>query len=222
MSKRLRIAVIMLSLTACLLLVVAIWTRISSVSVPLSSIPLSSILSTSGQEEMQGTTSAVRMIDGEKEYVVPTGEALQRFFEVTKGNGATNIFLVDAPNDVSAIAVSATVFAGYRSVGVPVTLNQSNPPRGNHWLVVSLGVAGSSPTRWLVDSVTVNQGKIRFSYHKNAIGISTADIHNYFYWVPLGTCDYGVYYLELYETNLEAVTLSRRVEIQPPRQKKRR
>jgi hypothetical protein len=171
---------------------------------------------------MQSTFTGYRMVDGEKEFVVPTGEVLQQFFEVTKGNGATNVFLVDAPNDVSAIRISSTVVAGYRSADNPVTLNQSNPPTGNYWLVVCLGIAGSSPTRWFVDNVTVNEGRVRFNYRQNPIGMSTCDIHYYYYWVPLGKLDDGVYYLELYETNLRAVTLSRRVEILPPRQRKPR
>jgi hypothetical protein len=47
----------------------------------------------------------------------------------------------------------------------------------------------------------------------NPIGESTADIHYYYYWVPLGKLDDGVYNLELFDTDLKAVTLMRRVEI---------
>ncbi len=184
------------------------------------SIPLSSIISTSGQGELQATTAGYRMVDGEKQYVVPTGEALQHFFDMTKGNAASNVFLVDAPNDVSAMAVSSTVFAGYRSAEYPAVLNKPNPPRGNHWLVVFVGVAGSSPVSWIVDNVTVNDGKIRFGYHRNPIGASSLDIHYYYYWVPLGKLDDGIYSLELYDTKLKAVTLMRRVEILTPRRRR--
>jgi hypothetical protein len=189
---------------------------------PSVSIPLSAILSTSGQGELQGTFDGYRMVDGKKEFVVPTGEAIQHFFETTKGSGPSNIFLVDAPNDISAIGVSSMVFAAHWSADFPVTLNEPNPPRGNHWLVVFIGVGGSEPVRWSVDSVSVGKGIIRFNYHKNKIGESTCDIHYYYYWVPVGRLDDGVYDLELYDTSLKAITLLRRVEVQSPRPTKRR
>ena len=213
--RGLRITASAVRLIMCGLLVV-LWVR--SRGIP---IPLSSILSTSGQKDLQTATSTYRMVDGEKVYVVPTGAALEKLYEVTRGSGATSIFLVDAPNDVSAVALSGDVFAGYRSANVPVTLNKPNPPRGNHWLVVFLGIAGSGPTRWFVDSVTVDEGEIRFNYHRNPIGSSTADIHYYYYWVPLGKLDDGVYNLELYDSELRAVILMRRVEIQTPRHRPR-
>jgi hypothetical protein len=68
----------------------------------------------------------------------------------------------------------------------------------------------------------VGDGKIRFNYRTNQRGDTTCDIHYYYYWVPLGKLDAGVYYLELYDGSLDAVTLSRRIEIQPPRAKKLR
>jgi hypothetical protein len=178
-----------------------------------STIPLSSIISTSGQDELQATSSGIRTVDGKREYAYPIGEALQRFSEMTKGQGASNIFLVDAPNDSAAIAVSGSVFAGYRSADYPATLNQPNSPRGNHWLVVFAGIAGSGPVRWIVEDVAVSTGRIRFSYHKNPIGESTDDVHYYYYWVPLGKLEDGIYNLELYETKQKAVTLMRRVEV---------
>jgi hypothetical protein len=200
----------------CVLLI-ALWGRSPSVS-----IPLSSILSTSGQGDLQSTSSGYRMVEGEKVYVVPTGAALQHLTEITKGNGATNVFVVDAPDDISAIGLSSNVFAGYRSANVPVTLSKPDPPRGNHWLVVYLGIAGSGPVRWLVESVFVEKGRIRFNYHRDPSGISTADIHYYYYWVPVGKLNDGVYYLELYDTNLRAITLARRIEVESPRPRKRR
>ncbi len=176
-------------------------------------IPIASIISTNGQDGLQVATSGTRMVDGKQEYASPFGEALQRFFEATKGQGASNVFLVDALNASAAITVSGSVFAGYRSADRPATLNQPNPPRGNNWLVVYIGISGSNPIRWLVDSVTVDSGTIRFNYHMNPIGGSTADIHYYYFWVPLGDLKKDVYNLELYETELKAVTLMRRVEV---------
>ena len=192
--------------------VIVAWRGYGSEPKPVS-IPLSSILSTSGQADLQAVTPAYRIVNGKHKYVVPAGEALEQFLQATKGQGASNAFLVDAPNDVSAIAASSAVFAGYSSANSPVALNQPNPPRGNHWLVVFTGVAGSAPVRWTVDSVTVDSGRVRFNYHKAPMGISTADIHYYYFWVPLGKLADGIYNLELHETNLKAVSLMRRVEV---------
>jgi len=41
-------------------------------------------------------------------------------------------------------------------------------------------------------------------------------MHQYYYWVPLGKLDDGIYKLDLYDTTLKDVTLSRRVEIESP------
>jgi hypothetical protein len=168
---------------------------------------------TAGQGDLQPVTDAYRMVDNEKQYVVPTGAAFERFRDATKAYGTSNLFLVDAPIDVQAILVSSDALAGYRSVNFPVTLNQPNPPRGNNWLFVHLGIAGSSPVRFFVDSVLVDKGKIRFNYHRNPIGMSSMDIYYYCYWVPLGKLEDGVYNLELYDSAAKVVTLLRRVEV---------
>jgi hypothetical protein len=191
-------------------------TRKTAAQVPnarTSDIPLESIISTSGQAGLQATTSGAPIVGGKTEYVSPNGEALQHFLEVTKGQGASNVFLVDAPNGSAAITASGSVFAGYRSADTPANLDQPKPPRGNQWLVVFVGISGSNPVRWIVDSVTLDAARIRFNYHKNPIGVSTDDIHYYYFWVPTGNLSGGAYNLELYETELKAVTLMRRVEV---------
>jgi hypothetical protein len=38
-------------------------------------------------------------------------------------------------------------------------------------------------------------------------------MHRFYYWVPLGKLNPGVYAVELYDSGLEAVTLMRRVEV---------
>jgi len=176
------------------------------------SIALSSILSTSGQPELKTVTPAFRIVDGKQEFT-PTSGALKQRLESAKGQAASSVFLVDAPDEAAAITVSTRVFARYKSADYPATLDQPKPPRGNHWLVVFTGIAGSGPVRWIVDSVTIANGNVRFNYHKNQSGFSTDDIRYYYFWVPLGKLDDRAYELELYETNLKAITLMRRVDV---------
>jgi hypothetical protein len=78
---------------------------------------------------------------------------------------------------------------------------------------VFLGISGSSPTHWLVDSVKVQGEQVRFSYHVQGTGARTKDIHHYYYWVPLGALKRGRYTLELYDATLNEVTLMRRVDV---------
>lgn len=181
------------------------------------SIPLATILSTSGQGGLQPVSDGYQMVDGARQFIAPTGEAFERLREATKGGVAANIFLVDAFNDIEAILISKDGFLGYRSLSSPVILNDPRPSTDNYWLVVYLGIAGSSPVRWQVDSVVVNSQSIRFNYHRDPRGVTSLDIHDYFYWVPVGKLANGVYNLEMFDTSLKAVTLMRRVEIAPKR-----
>jgi hypothetical protein len=159
----------------CLLTTLAIsftlWARAAECVPPQPhQIPLSSIVTTSGQKELQ----SVHSVPPDGKLVFDFGPTLQRVLDLSNSSGASNTFLVDAPTIAFAIGATAEVFSG-RTANIPVTSNGPNPPRGNHWLVVYLGVAGSGPVRWIVDSVSVEGGIVRFSYHKSPIGRSTAD-----------------------------------------------
>lgn len=180
-------------------------------------IPLHSVVTTSGQNGLIGATAGYR--DGKP--VEEFGPLLRQILDANHFNGASNAFLVDAPSINDAMSASVGVLVGGRSALVPATLDMPNAPRGNHWLVVYLGVAGSGPVNWVLDSVSVETGRVQFNYHQHATGAETADINAYYYWVPLGKLDDGVCKLELYETGLKDVTLSRRVEIKSPESLKR-
>jgi len=162
---------------------------------------------------LQLSTTEYRILNGQQIYVVPTGPALEHFYAATKGGVAPNMFLVDAPDASSAIEKSSNVFAGDRSADIPVSVNQRNPARGSHWLVVFLGIAGSDPIRWYVDSVSVHHRQVRFNYHRNPMEDSSSDLHYYLYWVPLGTLEQGIYQLELCDVGVQAITVTRRVVI---------
>jgi hypothetical protein len=174
------------------------------------SIPLGSVVSTSRQPELQHAQQGTN----ERGYVVPYGNFLD---QLHRGDGgASNIYLVDAPTITGAVQVSTRVSAGAHTADWPATLNMPDPPRGNYWLVVFLGIRGSSPDHWLVDSVTVEGNLVRFNYHSRGPSPETDDIHHYYYWIPLGALTSGAYNLELFDTELKAVTLMRRVEVKAP------
>jgi hypothetical protein len=95
-------------------------------------------------------------------------------------------------------------------------VNVPDPPRGNHWLLVYLGIGPSNPTWWTVESVAVGKERIILNYQKSNANSANRALHRYCYWIPLGKLDLGTYVLELVDVNKGAVTLMRRVEIASP------
>ncbi len=172
-------------------------------------IPLDSIVSTSSQGGLQNT-SLVHRGDGDH-------KSYEGYLEqiVARGGGdiASNVFLADTPDIDGAVAAAFTVISGGRSTDIVATLNQSNPPRGNNWLVAYLGIGSSSGPPFIVDEVTVNDATIRLVYHKPKLMSQTDDIHQYFYWVPLGKLNNGTYFLELFDFDSKEVMLTRRVVV---------
>ena len=171
-------------------------------------IPLSSMTTTSGQKGLQHTTAA-RGADGK--YIAKHGGYLDHINRASLG--PSNIFMVDAPDIDEAVAASSSGFLGGRSADQPVPVNRPDPQRGTYWLVAYLGLAGSSPANWTVESVTVTGSKIRFAYHKSKNGADTKNSWQYIYWVPLGILKKGTYDLELYDSERETVRLVRKVDV---------
>jgi hypothetical protein len=147
--------------------------------------------------------------------VLPTdvGSEYQRKFIGITSN-ASNVFLVDAANEYDAINASASVLFGPFSADTAATVNAPDPKPGSHWFVVYLGAGPSTPTWFLVESATVQGNTIRLIYSKAAAATQiTADIRRYYFWIPLGKLEPGTYIVELYDSNVNAVTLSRRVYV---------
>jgi hypothetical protein len=175
-------------------------------------ISLSSVVTTSGQKKMVRAFPQPIEDDGNRNLRA----AFEELFDPSKIAGSSNVFLVDAPTFSDAITATIKIVARGYTADSPLLLDQPDPTRVNHWLVVYLGVAGSEPVRWIIDSVFIESGIVRFNYHEDPIGGQTRDVNQYYYWVPLGKLDDGVYKLELYDGGLKDVTLSRRVEIKSP------
>lgn len=174
-----------------------------------SPIPLAEMLTTSGQSGLK----QVREVFRDEEPNKSTNGYLRKIFEASPG--ASSVFLVDAETLPEAISASASVFVGARLAGSPVPVNKQNATRGNLWLVAHLGTAPSDPMRWVVESVGVDGDKIRLTYREPQSLIGTADSYPYFYWVPLGRLAAGAYEVELFDAGENAVTLMRRVKVEP-------
>jgi len=171
-------------------------------------IPLTDIVSTVRQEGLQRIDSGRRIVDGktvEQDYAAAL-DALARVH-----SGASNAFIVDASIIGDAIKATKHILAGSRLADKPVP--SLNVETGNNWLAVYLGCGHSEPRRWVVEGATVSGNTIRLTYRQPQAKVQTMDVVPYYYWVPIGVLDEGAYTLELYDDDLKAVTLMRRVEV---------
>jgi hypothetical protein len=171
-------------------------------------IPLSEIVSTVHQDGMQYISSGRRIVDGktvEEDYAVAM-EALSRDKE-----GSSNVFIATGGSVGDAIKATQRVFAGFHSADNAVSAYGVDP--SNYWLAVYLGCGSSSPLRWDVQGVSVYGNTIRMTYRRPKSYGGTEDVVRYYYWTPIGVLDDGAYNLELYDADLKAVTLMRRVEV---------
>lgn len=174
-----------------------------------TTIPLSSIITTSSQEGMLKVRDAFA---GESEESAVGLRFYPRIMQETK-TSASNVFLVEATSARYAFAGTANLLHGGLRADAPVNGHPGNTLDQNYWLVAYLGTAGSVPTRWIVENVKVDDGKITLSYFHPRTEDSTSDIHRYYYWVPLGNLAPKAYQVELFDTRLKAATLMRRVEV---------
>jgi len=172
-------------------------------------IELSEIVSTSTQKELKHASTKYRYGGVfEQSY----GHQLQQIVLSSK-SGASNLFLVPAGKIDDAIKASSEVLLGGASVSPPRTVNNPKPLRGSLWLVAYLGVGYSSPPGRLIKAVSVNGPRIRIAYENTHPSTATSDIHPYYYWIPVGKLNDGLYKLELFDIELKEVTLMRLVEV---------
>jgi hypothetical protein len=171
-------------------------------------IPLKEIVSTVRQEGSKYIGSGRRIVDG-KEVEEDYASAMS---ELTRSRmGASNALIVDGNTIGDAIKATQLALAGFRPADRPVP--SFNVETGNNWLAVYLGCGHSEPRKWVVEGATVDGNTIRLAYRAPAAKVQTADVVFYYYWVPIGALDDGVYDLELFDNDLNAATLMRRVEV---------
>jgi hypothetical protein len=181
-------------------------------------IPLEKIITTSPQAKMRQFDEVFPNTNDQTESEAAR-EYLRPFQSATAG--PSNAFLVDAMDARDAIEASKTVFFGGRSADTPAPVNQPDPKRGNYWLAAYLGIGPSGPTAFVIETVTLRDGGIRLVYSKPTARAATADIHHYYYWVPIGQLRPGEYNIELFDSGLKKVTLSRRVVLEEEKGKKK-
>jgi hypothetical protein len=167
-------------------------------------IPLSEVVTTGSQKGLQNIDEVI----GEAEAY---NEFMMRFRNVK--DGSSNLLLVDAKELGHALNASSNVLFGSHPADKPAAEDKPKPKRGSHWLVAYLGSGPSNPTQWVVDSVSVEKGRIILNYHKAKTMSATKDMRRYFFWIPLGKLAPGNYELQLVDSENGAVTLMRRVEV---------
>lgn len=163
-------------------------------------IPLSEVISTSRQTELQSVAEALSELEGTTDL-----EPFRRF-----RNGASNLFLVDAKKFDEALLATRDLILGSRGAGFPVRHRKAS---GEYWIVAYLGAGPSNPCWWVVDACVVESQTVRISYHSAAPSAGTKDLHQYWYWASLGKLQPGAYTLELYDTKEECEALTRRVVV---------
>ncbi len=178
-------------------------------------IDLSEIITTSPQPELRPIKVAWEKDD--KQPPGAFGNVLHQIQSIN--NGASSVFLVDAKNTQDGIFASLSVLIGWRSADTPATVNTGKPRRGSHWLVAYLGAGPSTPTWWTIKSITVAKSKVILSYSASKPSPATADVVPYLYWVELGALTPGSYELQLFDADRGELTLMRRVEVAPGKEK---
>ena len=161
-----------------------------------SELPLTAVRTTSPQPKLQ------RVID--EDLIAGLKKA---------SSGASNVFLVEAANIEDAMRATSSVLRGSHRADTPATANRPDPSRGRHWMVAYLGMGPSNPTWWTIDRVEMKDERIRLTFRQSKATLITADIHHYYYWIPLKKLQPGTYQLELYDAKNEMVSLMRNVEV---------
>ena len=169
-------------------------------------VSLSEIFTNQRQEGMQHVQEG-RNVSGE--YVEKFGSDLGEI--ISHGYGSSNAILVDANDIDEAVRASRHVLCGYRPADILNIVSTSKAKM--RWLTVYLGVGHSSPAKFTAIGASVDGNTIRFTYRKPRPRWESEDDVYYFYWLPIGNLDDGVYTLELYDAEAKATTFTRRVEV---------
>jgi hypothetical protein len=175
-------------------------------------IPLESVYSTNGQRGLKPMSAAFHpQKDGSRRFGEPYGRDLEEIRSEHEW-GASNIFVVSGGDITAAVKAARRVLTGGQSADVPAVPDDGSTP-APFWVVCHLGVESSGPPAWLIQSVERRDRIVRITFSKPKRLFSTADIHQYFVWVPLGELGPGTYALELYDAEKREVTLLRRVAV---------
>ncbi len=165
-------------------------------------VPLKSVYTTSDQQGL----SKVRLGEGSKGFQNQFGELYRGSIRI----GASNVFLARGHDVTAAVRAAWEVFTHGIPADKPVSADY--PPKSDEiWLVAYLGIEGSGPPAYQVQSIEVSGTDIRLTYKHPGAG--TNDLHPYFYWAQVGRLVAGTYKLQLFDADQKQVTLMRRVQV---------
>lgn len=140
------------------------------------------------------------------------GHDLRTLFKEA-GRGPSNAFLVDADSIKDAMRGSLRVMVG--GAAADKAVKSVAVRSGEYWLVAFLGCGHSGPLRWEVKEIRVDKWRVRLTYRVPKEGWATADVHRHIFWAPLGKLPAGAYSVELFDSGSDAITMKRRVLIDP-------
>jgi hypothetical protein len=187
-----------LAVTLVTIAIAASMAVLSSGGDKVRQIPLSEIYATSNQK---GLRPVIRRPEE------PYGKDLNRIYSKTAGMGASNAFMVHGKDLAAAIRSTATVFLGGHAADVPAERDEQAEGT-KYWMVAYLGSGSQS---YDIRLVTLHENNIRIHYVRVPQEVSA--VYQYFTWVPIQDLKSGIYYLELFDAQLNCVTMSRRVKV---------
>jgi hypothetical protein len=127
-------------------------------------------------------------------------------------SGLPQVFLVNG-NDFRAAVKASRPFLEDTGGGKTPAPKAESKAGGPQWVGACLGSDGSMPPAFRVLSVETSGTKIRITYESIRRNESTSDEHPYLLWAPLGKLNAGEYRLELYDTTVKRVTVSRKSKV---------
>lgn len=163
---------------------------------PTRVIPLNSVYATFAQDNLR---SAEGIIDQETlERVAKANRAVPRRIALCVGADAT-----------AAVRDSAKAFA-LPEMGIPsVDVDSSH----TLWLAVYLGTEGTVPPAYRLESIEIRDRTIRVTYESDESGARSCDLHDYLLWAPLNRVESGLYTLELFDSGINEVAITREWQI---------
>jgi len=193
---------------ACLIVVNAVAVEANENEKKARTIPLSTIVTTSPQAGLQ----PIHEVFEKKGNAQGAEEFLQK--NCRSRNGSSNVFMVDADTILDALSASARILVGSRSADTSAQKDGPSVSSESHWIVVYFGIGPSDPTWWTLENVAVENRKVLVRYRHAKKGQPvTKDLHPYYFWIPIGKLDSGVYELSLVDAEKGEAILQRRVAI---------
>jgi hypothetical protein len=172
-------------------------------------IPLSEIISTSRQPGLQ---YALDELQATGKFSDIEAQAFMEPFR-THPSGASDAFLVEAKNFTEAVVATKDITLGSKGVTQPVRHKQPRDHHDQYWCVFYLGTGPSSPKQWIINKTLSENGKVTMQFSTAPPGPATADLHKYWYWVPLGKLKQGECVLELRNSTQNRPKLLRYIEL---------